>query len=84
MLYQLYLEKYKDDVKKTEKKISSEKQKLIKKIIFDKYLVQSEKSENITKFYTMQKLEKKKTTKIYKPINYKKTKQQSIKDWLNN
>ena len=84
MLYQLYLEKYKDDVKKTEKKISSEKQKLIKKIIFDKYLVQSDTSENITKFYTMQKLEQKKTTKIYKPINYKKTKQKSIKDWLNN
>ena len=84
MLYELYLEKYNEDIKKTETKISSEKQKLIKKIIFDKYLKQNIEMKKINEYYTINKVKKEKRNKAHNPIEHKKVKQQSIKDWLNN
>ena len=83
MLYNVYLEKYNNDIKKTEKKISSEKQKLIKKIIFDTFLLENKTNLKINTFYKMEKKNINTKKKEYVKIEHILKKQKSIKDWLN-
>ena len=45
-MYSIYLDKYKGDKKKTEKKISDEKQKVVAKLIFEPYLIKAQNKQN--------------------------------------
>jgi DNA polymerase elongation subunit (family B) len=47
-IYEKYFEKYKGDKKKTEKKVSEEKQKVVAKLIFEEYLIKAEEKQNKT------------------------------------
>ena len=45
-LYYIYLDKYKGDKKKTEKKISDEKQKVVAKLIFEPFMIEAINIQN--------------------------------------
>lgn len=70
-LYDVYFDKYKGDKKKTDKKISELKQKVVAKLIFEKYMVKAtNKQNNVTtldKWFTIQ--EQPKQTSIFNNNN---------------
>ena len=47
-IYEKYFEKYKGDKKKTDKKVSEEKQKIVAKLIFEEYLIKAEEKQKKT------------------------------------
>ena len=82
VLYYIYLEKYLNDVKKTETKISKEKQKVLKKIIFDQFLLDKKNNIKINTFYKIEKQKIPKMKKKYITVEYTVKKQTSIRDWF--
>ena len=82
VLYYIYLEKYLNDVKKTETKISKEKQKVIKKLIFDKFLLDKKNNIKINTFYKIESKNIPKIKKEYIKVEHTVKKQTSIRDWF--
>ena len=81
-LYQQYYEKYDYDIKKTDKKISDLKQKVVEKLLFEPYLVKAKNAQNgLQQLDSWCSVETVKDTKKKEKINLeeKKNKGQLIK-----